>query len=130
MFFALPVSQIIGPCPLLHHLELEGQLLTAANGRQVELPKFPGEPQRRPVLIDVHKELKADNPPKVCQSHVDANRSQLRQGIKRKGSAVWHEAGKGITIEVVSVCGIRGPIRVGIMGCDNLDSSPRLCDPV
>lgn len=82
------------------------------------------------MLIDVHKELEAHNPPEVCESHVDAKRSQLRQGIKRKGTAVWHEASKRITVEVVSVCRIGGPIRVGIMGCDNLDSSPRLSDPV
>jgi hypothetical protein len=82
------------------------------------------------MLIDVHEELQTDSPPEVCQSHVDTERSQLRLRIKRKGSTVWHEAGKGITVEVVSVCGIGGPIRIGMMGCDNLDSPPRLRDPV
>ena len=82
------------------------------------------------MLIDVHQEFKADNPPEVCQRYVDTKRSQLRQRIKGKGTAVRHEAGKGITVEVVSVCWIGGPIRIGIMGCDNLDSSPRLRDPV
>ena len=115
---------------VFYYLKLKSEFLAATYAAQIELPKLSREAKRRPALIDVHKELETDNPPEVCQTHVNTERSQLRQRIKWKGSAVRHEAGKGITIEVVPMSGIGGPIRIGVMRRDYLDSSPRLRDSV
>ena len=57
---------------------------------------------------------------------MNTQRAQFRLRVKRKRCAIRHEAIERITVEVVSVCGICGPIRIRVVWCDYFESPSRL----
>jgi hypothetical protein len=69
---SLPVSLFYGWS--FNDLELEVQFLAAKNVGEIKLPKLACESKRRPALIQIRDELKADGTPQVRQADVDANR--------------------------------------------------------
>lgn len=96
--------------PFLQNFKLEMKFLATENSRQVKLPKFSGEAQRRRALIEIRDPFEAQNAPEVCEADVGADRTQLNRSIKRKRRAIWHEASEGVTIEMVSVGRVGGPV--------------------
>lgn len=88
------------------------KFLAATDHAQIKLPKLACETQRRPALIQVSDEFKAERTPEVSERYVSANRSELNRGVEREGSAVRHEAGERVAVEVVAMGRIRGPIRI------------------
>src|SRR6267143_586679 len=64
------------------------------------------------MLIEVGYPLQSHGAPKIRQRYVRRDRSQFDCRIERKRRAVGHEAGEGITIEMVSMSRIRGPVGV------------------
>ena len=101
--------------PFLQNFKLKMEFLTTKDVRQVKLPKLPGEAKSRPALVKVGYPFETQHSPKICQTDVGPHWAQLNSCIKRKGSSIGHEAGEGITIEMVSVCWIGSPIGVRIM---------------
>ena len=88
------------------------QFLTAHDVAQIELPEFAREAERGPMLIQIGDEFQTKRTPEVCQAHVSADRLQLNGGVKRKGSALGHKAGEGVTVEVIAMRWIGGPVGI------------------
>lgn len=104
---------------LLNHFKLKTKLLTAKDIREVELPKFSREAQRGPILIEVGDELQSQEAPQIGKTYISGYGPKFDLRIKRKGSAFGHEAGKGVAVEMISMCGVCGPIRIRIMRGDD-----------
>src|SRR6267143_2800505 len=64
------------------------------------------------MLIEVCYPLQSHSAPKIRQRYVGRDGSQFYCRIERKRCAVGHEAGEGITIEMVSMSRIRRPVGV------------------
>src|SRR5687768_5565993 len=103
------------PVALLYDFEFEVEFFTAADGREIKLPEFSGEPKRRPTLIEVDEEFEPHRAPEICQTYVSCHRFQLGGGVERKRRACRHEASERVTVEVITMCRIGGPIRIRIM---------------
>ena len=87
---------------------------------EVKLPKLSEEPEGAPILIKVGYEFQADRSPKISQAYVRSNGTKLDRSVERKRSALGHEAGERITIEVITMRRIGGPVRVCVMRRDDL----------
>ena len=114
----------------LDDFELKMQFLASTNRRQVELPKLPSEPKRVRTLIEIGEPLQSQHSPKIGKRYVSVYRSQLHSGVEGKWGALRHEAGEGITVEMISVRRVSSPIRVGAVGSNNLDVSAWFCNAV
>lgn len=112
----------------LHDFEFEVEFLAPADGRQVKLPKFPGEAKRRPALIQVDEKLQPHRPPEIRQTHVSRDRLQLGGGIERKRSSRRNEAGEGIAVEVIAMRRVGSPIGIRIVRRQDLQHSAGLRD--
>ena len=55
-----------------------------------------------------------------------SNGPKLDSRVEGKRSALGHEAGERITVEVIAMRGIGGPVRVRVMRRDDLYPAPRL----
>jgi len=113
---------------LFDDFELEVQLFAAKDGREIELPEFSGEAKRRPALIEIDEKLQTHGPPQVRQTHMSRYRFQLGGGVEREWSTGGNEASERVTVEVVAVSWIGGPIRVRIMRRNDLQSAAGLGD--
>jgi len=96
----------------LDGFKLEVELLAAADRGEIELPELAREAERRPVLVQVNNELEAERPPKIGKTHVRVDWFKFDVGIKRKRGPGRHKTGKGITIEMIPVRWVGGPIRI------------------
>src|SRR6266853_1521839 len=96
----------------LHGFKFEVKLLAPADRREIELPEFSREAKRRPVLVQVSNELQAKHSPKIGETHVRVDWLEFDVRIKGKRSPRGHEAGEGITVEMIPVRWVRGPIRI------------------
>ena len=77
------------------------------------------------MLIQVSYELHAQRAPEIREANIGANRSELDHCIEGKWSSLGHEAGERITVEVVAVCGVGGPVGVCVMRCDDFYQAGR-----
>src|SRR5947209_2058237 len=100
---------------VLNYLEFKLKLFTTADAGEVKLPELTGETQRRPPLIEIGNELESDGSPKIGQTDVSPNRLELDLSVKRKRSSLRDETGKRITVEMIAVRWIGGPIRIRIV---------------
>src|SRR5258705_2311760 len=64
--------------------------------------------------------------PEVCEADVRFQWSQFGFGVKRKRCSLRHEAREGITIEMIAMSWIGGPIRICVMRCNDLQPATRL----
>ena len=62
---------------LLNYLELEIEFLASKDSRKIELPKLSREAKRRPSLVKIHDQLKAQRAPQICETHVSFDRLEL-----------------------------------------------------
>ena len=92
--------------------KLEAELFPANHIAEVKLPELAREPETWPMLIEIHDELETQYAPKICERDVYANWSQPHVRVERKELAVFDEAVEGITVEVVAVGRVGGPIRI------------------
>src|SRR6266480_6327104 len=93
----------------LHYFKFKVELLTATNGREVKLPELSCEAKRRPALIEVRNEFKAERAPKIREADIGMNRLELNFGVKRKRRAFRHEAGERVAIEMIPMRRVSGP---------------------
>lgn len=61
---------------------------------------------------------------------MNTEQPQFRLRVKWKRCAIRHEASERITVEVVSVRGVRRPIRIRVVWCDYFEPSARLGDSI
>lgn len=113
---------------ILYDLKLILQLLATANAGQVKLPKLSREAERRPALVQVHQELEAQDAPEISQRHVSVEGFQHHVRVERKRRAVRHETSEGITIEMVSMSGVSGPVGIRVMRRHDPDMAARFGD--
>ena len=66
-------------------------------------------------MIEIGEPFKTDRAPEICKTHVCAERSQLDGSIKRKRSALGHEAGERVAVEMVAMSWIGRPIRIRVV---------------
>ena len=109
----------------LHHFKFKMKFLPSKNIAQVKLPKLSGEPPTWPALIEISNELHTKRSPKISQANVRSNGPKLDRRVEGKRSALGHEAGERITIEVITMRGIGGPVRVCVMRRDDLYPTTR-----
>ena len=114
----------------LHNQKFELQFLTAEDIAEIELPKFSGETKAGPPLIKVYQELQSQTAPEIREAHVSTYWMQHCFGVERKGCALRDEAGEGVTVEVVSMRGVGGPIWIRVMRRNDLQSPTRFGNPV
>ena len=98
-----------------HDFQFEIQFLTTKDARQIELPKLSREAKRWPTLIEVHEELESQRAPQICETDVSLNGLQLRRSVKRKRRARRDEARERVTVEVIAMRWICGPIGIRIV---------------
>ncbi len=99
------------------------KFFTAANVAEVKLPKLAREAKRRPVLVEICNEFETEGAPEICESHISAQRLQFHTRVERERRAFRHEAGKRVTIKVVTVRRVRGPIRIRVVWRNDLDAA-------
>ena len=104
-----------------HDFKLKPQFLAATDHRQVELPKLAREAKGRPMLIQVDNEFEAERPPQIRQSDVGVDGLEFNLCVERKRSSLGHKASERVTVEMISMRRIRGPIRIGIVRRDDFD---------
>src|SRR5437763_10514552 len=114
----------------LNNRECERQFLAATARAEIELPKLSRESKLRPTLIEIDEHLQTNHPPDIRERNVGANRLESYVGVERKELPVFDKAIEGITVEVVAVRRIGGPIRVRIVRRHDQNSSPGLRDAV
>jgi len=108
-----------------HYFKLEMKLLTSEQGGQVKLPKLSREPQRGPALIQICDPLDAKATPEISEGRIGASRLEFDRRVKRKRCLSRHEAGKGVTVEMVSVCGVGWPVGIRVMWRDDFYQARR-----
>ncbi len=113
-----------------HNFKLKMKFFTATDVAQVKLPELTREAKRRPLLIQISDQLQPYRPPEVSQADIGAHWFQFDRGVERKRRAFGHEASEGITVEVIAMSWIGGPVRVCVMRRDNSDAAASLGDPV
>ena len=111
---------------LLHDLELERELFTSKNGRQVKFPKLSCESKCWPPLIEVDENFNPQRAPKVSEADVRFQWPQFGFGVKRKWRSLRHEAGERITIEMIAMGWVGRPIRICVMRCNDMQPAARL----
>ena len=97
---------------LLDHFKFKMQFLTTANTAEIELPKLSRETKRGPMLVQVRYQFEPAGAPQISQADVGAEWFEFDRGVEGKWRAIWHEAGEGITVEMVAMRWIGGPIRI------------------
>ena len=113
---------------LFHDFKLEIELFPPTDHREIELPKLPRKTERRPALIEVHDKLNAECPPEICQTDVRGDRAKFFRGVERKWSLRRNKASERITVEVIAMRRIGGPIRIRVVRRENLQFAARLRD--
>ena len=108
---------------MLHDLKLKMQLLAAHDVAKIELPKFAREAKRGPVLIQVGNEFQTEDPPEIGEADVPADGLQFDSRVEGKWSALGHEASERVTVEMVAMSWISGPVGIRIVGRDDPDQS-------
>jgi len=109
--------------PSLDDPEFELQLFAATDRAQIELPEFPGEAKLWPALIEIDEEFQANHAPDIRERNVSAYRLESYLSVERKELPVFDKAIEGITVEVVAVRRIGGPIGVRIVRGDDQNSA-------
>ena len=72
---------------LFDYFHFKVQFFATTDRGQVELPKLPGEAQRREALVEVDYKFQSQRTPEIRETDVRRHRFQLRGCIKRKGRA-------------------------------------------
>ena len=105
---------------LLHHFKLKVEFLAAKDHREIELPKLARETKPRPALIEIDDKLQTDRAPEIRKADASDDRPEFGCCVKRKRSLRRHETGERITVEVIAVCRIGGPVRVRVVRREDL----------
>ena len=106
------------------------KFLAATDCAEIELPKFSRESKLRPTLIEIDEYLQTNHSPDIRERNISANRLESDVGVERKELPVFDKAIEGITVEVVAVCRVGGPIRVRIVRRDDQNPAAGLRDAV
>ena len=77
------------------------------------------------MLVEIRNEFHSQEAPEVGQAYIGVYGPKFDHGVERKGSAIRHEAGEGVAVEMVSMCRVGGPIRIGIMRSDDFYQTRR-----
>jgi hypothetical protein len=108
----------------LDHFKFKLKLFTATYRREIKFPKLSREAPTWPTLIEIGNEFYPQRAPKIRQTNVSANWSQLDGCVKRKRRSLRHEASEGVTVEMVSVRRIGGPIGIRVVRRHDFDQTP------
>ena len=71
------------------------------------------------MLVKICNEFHSQKAPEVGQTYVGVYGPKFDHGVEGKGSAIRHEAGEGVAVEMVSMSRVRGPIRIRIVRSDD-----------
>ncbi len=115
---------------LFHDLEFKVELFAAKDGREIKLPELSCEAKGWPSLVEIHEKLQTKRPPQICKAYMGSDGLEFGFHIKRKGRSRRNKAGEGVTVEVISVGRIGGPIRIRVVGSNNLQFATGLRDAV
>ena len=96
------------------------KFLATENIRQIKLPELAREAKAGPALVEISEPFDSECSPEIGQAYVGAQWPQLNGSVERKGRTFRHEAGEGVTVEMISMSGVGGPIRIRIMRRHNL----------
>ena len=77
------------------------------------------------MLVKIRNEFQSQKAPEVGQTYISVYGPKFDRGVEGKGSAIRHEAGEGVAVEMVSMCRVRRPIRIRIMRSDDLYQTRR-----
>ena len=67
------------------------------------------------MLVKIRNEFQSKKAPEVGQTYIGMYGPKFDHGVEGKGSAIRHEAGEGVAVEMVSMSRVRGPIRIRVM---------------
>ena len=110
--------------------KVEMEFLAPKDAGQIKLPKFSRESKTRPTLIEIDDPFNPERAPEVRQRNVSANRFQPDIGIERKKLALVDEAIERVTVEMIAMGGICGPIGIRTMRRYNPDAAARFRDAI
>ena len=82
------------------------------------------------MLVKIRNEFQSKKAPEISQANVGANGPELDGGVKREWTALGHEACKRVTVEMISMSRVCGPIGIRIMRSDYLDAATGFCNAV
>ena len=71
------------------------------------------------MLVKICNEFQSKKAPEVGQTYIGVHGPKFDRGVERKGSAIRHEAGERVAVEMVSMSRVCGPIRIRIMRSDD-----------
>jgi hypothetical protein len=71
------------------------------------------------MLIQIRNEFQSEKPPEVSETDIGADTPQLYVCVERERSVIRHEAIEGITVEVIFMSWVSGPIRIRIVWRDD-----------
>ena len=109
--------------PSLENREFELQLFAAIDRAEIELPKFPCEAKPWPALIEIDEEFQANHAPDIRERNVRSYWLESYVGVERKELPVFDKTIEGITVEMIAVRRIGGPIGVRIVRGDDQNSA-------
>lgn len=81
-------------------------------------------------MIQIRYPLESQDTPKIGQTNVRAQRAKFHRRVKRKRGALRHETGERITVEMISVRRVSGPVGVGIVRRNDPDNPTGLRYPM
>ena len=77
------------------------------------------------MLVKVGNEFQSQKAPEISETYIRAHWPKFDLRVERKGCAIGHETGKRVTVEMVSMSGICGPVGIRIMRSDNFYQTRR-----
>ena len=98
-----------------HGLKNELQFFATKNCIQVELPELARETKSGPTLIEIHDEFEADYSPEIRQRHIGVEGLKFHLGVEGKDLPLINKAVERVTVEVIAVRRIGGPIGIRIV---------------
>jgi hypothetical protein len=109
------LRQLVRDVLVLQNLKLEMEFFAAKDVGQVKLPKLSCESKRGPVLVEIRNQFQTKSTPEIRQAYVSVNRLKFDVGVEGKWSAIRHETGERITIEMISMGRVGRPIGICVV---------------
>ena len=92
--------------------QFEVEFLSAKDVAEIKLPELAGEAKSGPVPIEINNQLQTNRAPEIRQRNIGADRFQPHFRIKRKELPLVDETVEGITVEMIAVGRVAGPVGI------------------
>lgn len=101
-------------------LEFEPDLFASYDRVKVMFPELAGETHRRPSLVEVDKDLEAEEAPEVQCRYAAGDRAEPNVRVEFEVAARLNERVESVGIYVISMRRVVRPVRIRVMRSEQL----------